>query len=147
MARAANRFESSTCSVLARTRVHVIGAISFPKKKKKNSPSETINRSARYRQKILSTCHLIRSRDYCSQVESGTGRRRMVPQAAGGTGRPRVAAGGLPDGAHGDGDPDARAIRQRPRTRVRRGVHAGVLEARAGGMETVQEMGRQTGER
>lgn len=35
MARAANRFESSTCSVLARTRVHVIGAISFPKKKKK----------------------------------------------------------------------------------------------------------------
>lgn len=69
-----------------------------------------------------------------------------MSQAAGGTRRPRVVAGGLPDGAHGDGHRDARAIRQRPRTRVCRRVHARVLETGAGRMETVQEMGRQTGE-
>lgn len=83
----------------------------------------------------------------CPQVKSGTGRRWLVSQTTGGTGCPGMASGGLQDGAHGHGHTDARPVRQRARTRVRRRVHGGVLEAGAGRMETVQEMGRQTGER
>jgi len=39
-----------------------------------------------------------------------------VPQAACGTGRPRVASGGLKDGVHGYGHTDAGPVRQRART-------------------------------
>jgi len=69
-----------------------------------------------------------------------------VPQTTGGTRSPRMAASGLWDSAHDHGSANAGAIWPRPRTRVCRRVHVGVLEARDGGMETVQEMGRKTGE-
>lgn len=77
----------------------------------------------------------------CLQVKSGSSRGWMVSKTSGGTGRPRVDASRFGRGAHDHGGADARAVRTRPRTRVRRGIHAGVLEARAGGMETIQEMG------
>lgn len=60
-----------------------------------------------------------------------------MPQTAGGTRSPGVASSGLQDGAHDHGHTDAGSIRQRARTRVRRRVHGGVLEARPGRVETV----------
>jgi len=68
-----------------------------------------------------------------------------VPQATCGTGRPRVASGGLEDGVHGYGHTDAGTVRQRAWARVRRRVHNRILATWAGRMETIQEMGRQTG--
>lgn len=68
-----------------------------------------------------------------------------MPQAACGTGRPRVASGGLEDGVHGYGHTDAGTVRQRARARVRRRVHNRILATWTCRMETVQEMGRQTG--
>lgn len=82
----------------------------------------------------------------CPQIKSGTSRWWLVPKTAGGAGRPRVVASELREGAHDHGDRDARTVRQRAWTRVRRGVYRRVLETGNGGMETVQKMGRQTGE-
>jgi len=82
----------------------------------------------------------------CPQVKSGTCRWWLVPQTTGGTRRPGVATSRLRDGAHDHGSANAGAIWPRTWTRVCRRVHIGVLEARDGGMETVQEMGRKTGE-
>lgn len=68
-----------------------------------------------------------------------------MPETAGGTGRPRMAASRFSEGAHDHGRADSGPVRQRARARVRRGIHARILAARDGRVETVQTMGRQTG--